>query len=151
MKFAFSGLRFLDCDEEWFVESYLMNLVSSSSGWSVGDAPGVDALVRQVAERVSMPMTVFRVRGSCRYHFAERSKAMVNSIQDQGGHLIAFPNRPCPEGCYPSASVVGSGSGTWLTVAYAVYRKVPVQVIPVGKFQNGEFPHWLTSKQLSLF
>lgn len=151
MKFyAFSGPRSLDCEEEWFVESYLMNLVSSSLGWSVGDASGVDALVRQIAERVNLPITLFWTKGYESWQLAKRSKSMVDFVNSQGGQLIAFPNCPCPEACYPSASVIGAGSGTWLTIAYAVYRKVPVQVVAIGKFQS-PFPFWLTAKQLSLF
>lgn len=150
MKFGFSGPRSLTCEEEWIIESYLMKLVHSSSGWSVGDAPGADELVQQVGHRLNIPLVKFWVLDqSDRYQFSKRSKQLVDHIYSQEGELIAFPNRPCPEACYPCSSVVGGGSGTWLTIAYATYRKVPVKVIPIGN--RVQLPQWLTTKQLTMF
>lgn len=154
MKIAFTGSRILTTSQEWEVETFLHTLPKCH--WVVGDAPGLDALVLEVAKCRKIPYTVFDVQGNERWHFAERTKTMVKSLTPQD-KLIAFPNKKCPDICYPSGNVTGQGSGTWLAAAYATHRQIPVEIFPL--YKNHTLPDWLLpqpqqlilSQQLTLF
>lgn len=81
---------------------------------------------------------------------------MVDAIAEAGGRLNAWPNKECPDGCIPCKNVIGFGSGTWLTIAYAVYKQVSVKIYPLKR--SLILPSWLNQQaqpyittQLSLF
>ncbi|WP_144439304.1 hypothetical protein [Geminocystis sp. NIES-3708] len=91
----------------------------------VGCARGVDATVRSY----SPPnLRVFKASdyGTGKSSFARRSMVMVNELKASGGCLISFPSSPCPSGLKPSPNPFnGKGSGSWATLAYAIFLNVP--------------------------
>jgi len=103
--------------------------------------------------RNSLRCQVYRAEGRQPWQLAERSKRMVRAIaQTPNAKLIAFPNKPCPEGVKPSKSFSGKGSGTWGTVALAKHYGIAIEVVPLT--DGWKLPDWLTQpepKQLSLF
>lgn len=153
MQIAFSGPRNLskqqECDIykdfEYFIANY-------NADWHVGDAPGLDAFVGRAAGYYNKQLTVYEVEGHEKWHFAARSKRMVDAIAHlDNAWLYAFPNKLCPDGCKPCKNPTGGGSGTWLTIAYAKYRGLQIYLFPQCKMLE---PEWLREeplKQLSLF
>lgn len=151
MEIAFTGSRHLDKQQETQVYRQFQKFVSTSEqNWHVGDMTGLDAFVRRAHHYYSAranegykvkELTVYKVEGNQRRHFAERSKRMVESIAKLNNPwLYAFPVKPCPMGCIPSKNPNGKGSGTWLTIAYAKHLGVPIQLFPLADF---ELPDWL--------
>jgi hypothetical protein len=101
--------------------------VDAATSILVGDASGLDAVVRIFAE--GKPVSLFEVKLEGKGAFAERSKRMVRAIADQGGILLAYPCRSCPEGLKPcSAPFTGKGSGTWAAAAMAIHLGIPTFV-----------------------
>ena len=103
---------------------------------SVGDASGVDAEVRE--ELWQQPHEIFKVTGTERKDFAQRSVRCVQSVLPaEGAVLLAFPDKRCPAKVNTKPRFAGHGSGTWGTVGYAlahhidVIMYVPPQVDPV--------------------
>ena len=128
--------------------------------WVVGDCQsGVDNLVETCHCRgigmddgktivVTANLEKHRVTGTENYEFAKRSLRMIQSLP-QDATVVAFPNQPCSPKCYPCKIPNGGGSGTYLTLAAAVYRgDLNVVVHPLAEFQ---LPTWLQIKQLKLF
>lgn len=151
MEIAFTGSRHLDKQQEIQVYKEFQKFVSTSEqNWHVGDMTGLDAFVRRAHPYYSIradegykvkKLTVYKVEGNERWHFAERSKRMIEAIANlENSCLYAFPVNPCHVGCKPSKSPNGKGSGTWLTIAYAKYLNVPIQLFPLADF---ELPNWL--------
>ncbi|NJL65498.1 MAG: hypothetical protein HC903_31600, partial [Methylacidiphilales bacterium] len=134
-------------------------IANHKADWHVGDAPGLDALVRRVAADYDKQLTVYEVEGTEKWHFAARSKRMVDAIANlPDPWLYAFPNKLCPDGCKPCKSPSGQGSGTWLTIAYAKYRGLQIRIFPQFSTQLEDkswLPQWLKdepeNKQLNLF
>lgn len=153
MNIAFTGTRKLINNQNKIVWNKLESLLELNSNWYVGDALGVDAVVRLAANRYNNPLTIFEVQGKQRYEFAKRSKRMIDAIAtSQNKKLIAFVNKNCPEGCTPSKNPSGKGSGTWLTIAYAHYLNIDTEIIFLEDLL--ELPCWLQQsepKQLSLW
>lgn len=162
MKIAFTGTRKIDKAQSQIVWEKLATIaLLEAHEWHVGDAMGVDALARIAAGRYSRSLHTHVCAGKEKWQFAVRSKRMVDAIASSGNpKLFAFANKPCPEGCKPCKSPNGQGSGTWLTVAYARYLGIPVEVTFL---ESGLYlPDWLekdyqpdrekdTPQQLSLF
>lgn len=97
---------------------------------------------------VTASLEKHRVTGTEDYEFAKRSLRMIESLPTRAT-VVAFPNQPCPSQCYPCKHPRGGGSGTYLTLAAAVYRgDLNVVVHPLADFQ---LPTWLQVKQLKLF
>ncbi|MFK0730414.1 MAG: hypothetical protein ACIWVG_04455 [Gloeotrichia echinulata HAB0833] len=151
MQIAFTGVRHLTKSQEDLIYKHFSDISAYEAQWHVGDAPGLDALVRKLATDCKT-LTVYEVKGHQKWHFAERSKRMVDAIANlENPWLYAFPNKLCPDGCKPCKSPNGNGSGTWLTIAYAHYRGVQIQIFPLEAIT---FPKWLEApqqKQLKLF
>jgi hypothetical protein len=109
--------------EDWLRER--LPLVLEGCHLHVGDAPGVDALARQLKRG---PKTVYRVEGKEPWHYQARSKRLVEALRELGGVLYAYPNKPKPPGLTLNS---WQGSGTWGTIAYAQSRGVPVHITPL--------------------
>lgn len=164
MKIAFSGPRKLTKEQEKEIYlNFCYFITTEKADWYVGDAPGLDNFVRRAHPYFAAnskdgykvgSLKIFEVEGNQPYHFAARSKKMINAIANcSNAWLYAFPNKPCPDGCFPASNPSGKGSGTWLTIAYAKYHKIPIYLFPLSKFKQ---PSWLTedddkSTQLTLF
>jgi len=57
-------------------QTILTTITIPSNGWHVGDAAGLDALVRDYNPEA----TVHRIQGNQSWHFAERSQRMVDAV-----------------------------------------------------------------------
>ncbi|OUL23984.1 hypothetical protein BV378_20340 [Nostoc sp. RF31YmG] len=159
MQIAFTGARQLTKQQERDIYKDFAYFISNhNADWHVGDAPGLDDFVRRAAAYYNKTLTVYEVKGHQKWHFAERSKRMIDAIADlPDAWLYAFPNKLCPEGCKPCKNPNGGGSGTWLTIAYAHYRGLQIYLFPQFKTRFGDDswkPDWmrkLEGEQLSLF
>lgn len=152
MQIAFTGVRCLTKAQEDLIYKHFTHISIYEAQWHVGDAKGLDDFVRRAAGYHNKTLTVYEVQGKQRWHFAERSKRMIDAIANlPDPWLYAFPNKLCPDGCKPCKSPNGNGSGTWLTIAYAHYRGVQIQIFPL---ETITLPKWLEAphqKQLKLF
>jgi hypothetical protein len=152
MKIAFTGTRNTNFNQSLIVRSKLQEIAQLDAAWHVGDAMGVDALVRIEAKRQAKMLQVYVCEGKERYQFAKRSLRMIDAITGADNKLYAFANKSCPEGCKPSKNPNGQGSGTWLTIAYAYHLGVPIEIIFL---EDGlQAPDWLNSpvhQQLTLW
>lgn len=159
MQIAFTGSRRLTKEQERDIYKDFAYFISNhSAAWHVGDAPGLDDFVRRAAVYYNKTLTVYEVKGHQKWHFAERSKRMIDAIANlENPWLYAFPNKLCPIGCRPCKSPNGGGSGTWLTIAYAKYRGLQIYLFPQFKTRFGDdswLPEWMRKpedKQLQLF
>ena len=157
MQIAFSGARSLTREQERDIyKDFEYFIANHNADWHVGDAPGLDAFVRRAASYYNKSLTVYEVEGRQKWHFAARSKRMVDAVAHlDDAWLYAFPNKLCPDGCKPCKSPNGGCSGTWLTIAYAKYRGLQIYLFP--QFQTSDkswLPDWMQEpeiKQLSLF
>lgn len=129
MEIAFTGTRSTNSKQALIVKDKLQEIAQIDATWHVGDAMGVDALVRIEARRLAKELNIYVCQGKERYEFAKRSKSMIDAIAGTYNKLYAFVNKSCPAGCKPCRNPNGQGSGTWLTVAYAYYLGVPVELI----------------------
>lgn len=155
--FAFTGTRKVESHQNRIIWEKLEEIATLDDTWHVGDAMGVDAMVRIAAKKFSKTLQVHKVQGNQRYDFAKRSKAMVDAIAFDNGKLYAFANKICPLKCEPCKNPTGDGSGTWLTIAYAHYLNIPIELT----FLEPDLfaPEWFAqtqkltsdSKQLSLW
>ncbi|MUH00602.1 hypothetical protein F7734_53380 [Scytonema sp. UIC 10036] len=152
MNIAFTGPRNLTQAQIELVETELRHLIKTPSDWHVGDAKGLDLFVRSFAYNHHKQVNVYEVAGHERYHFAERSKRMIDAIANYPDSILyAYPNKECPVGCRSSKNPNGNGSGTWLTIAYAAYRGLEIKIFPLTEIK---LPAWLeepASIQLSIF
>jgi hypothetical protein len=145
MAIAFTGPRKLPHDKILFVLEKLKMI--AEDGWYVGDAAGVDDLVRSYAEKHEKSYAIFYVEGTARWQYAQRTRTMIDKLsQTKNPKLYAFPNKNCPDGCSPY-TLNGCGSGTWLAIAYAVKLGIDVEIIPLAEIDT---PAWIFSSQLSL-
>jgi hypothetical protein len=160
MEIAFTGPRHLTKEQEKEIYKTFAHFITNhDANWHVGDALGLDNFVRRAAGYYQKHLTVYEVQGTERWHFAERSMRMVDALaKPTEGWLYAFPNKPCPDVCFPSRNPNGGGSGTWLTIAYAKYRGLQISLFPQFKTESGDeswLPEWIREKpqpkQLSLF
>lgn len=143
--YCFTGPRKLTYGEACKVGATLTKLKGES--YHVGDASGADAVVRDMVERGKR--TVYETEGKQPWQLAQRSKRMVDECAKLGNaKLIAYPNKPCPEGVKPSKNFKGCGSGTWGTIAYAKHLGLEIELhwLRPGLTE----PDWLKQTQLSL-
>ena len=151
MHIAFTGSRQITPDQHQIIEHHLAGICDKTISYHVGDANGVDSVVRDKLH--NQKLTVYHAEGRQPWQLAERSKRMVRAIaHTPNAKLIAFPNKPCPEGVKPSKSFSGKGSGTWGTVALAKHYGLAIEIVPL--VDGLTLPDWLTQpepKQLSLF
>lgn len=111
--------------------------VEAATSILVGDASGLDAVVRIFAE--GKKISIFKIALEGKRAFAERSERMVRAIADQEGILLAYPCRSCPEELKPCSNpFMDKGSGTWAAASMAIYLNVPTFVW-LGKVKP---PEW---------
>lgn len=158
MNIAFTGPRNLTKQQEKEIYLDFAYFISNhKADWYVGDADGLDNFVRRAAGYYKKQLTVYEVEGNERWHFAKRSKQMIDAIaQLNDPWLYAFPNKPCPEECKPCSNPNGDGSGTWLTIAYARHKGINIYFFPLLKTKGDRWlPEWMNEvgqpKQLELF
>lgn len=130
---GFSGSRSLGNHTE-MVKELVSEVRAAGHEIAVGCAPGLDAVVREACPAAM----VFRVEGSSRGAFAQRSSACVEAVS---AAWISFPGRGCPPSVIPSKSpsmcFCGAGSGSWASAAYAAGRGLPVIVFGL---ERGNLP-----------
>jgi len=154
MNIAFTGTRKLIENQNKIVWNKLNEINNINAVWHVGDACGIDAIVRLAAKRNNRQINVYEVENKQqRYAYAERSKRMIKALsQTRQPKLIAFANKNCPYGCSPCANPNGKGSGTWLTIAYARFFDIDIEIIFLE--ESLKLPQWMQEqqpKQLSLW
>jgi hypothetical protein len=145
MNLGFTGTRRVSHTQEQQARTALVEIKQQHPGaiWHVGDAPGLDALVRATNPEA----VIYIAQGRKAWELQQRSRKMVEAIGS--GILYAFPNKLCPPELSPNHCDRWFGSGTWGTVAYAVSLGVSVAIVPL--VENLELPAWTTQQQLSLF
>jgi hypothetical protein len=160
MHIAFTGSRILTDNQVEDINADFGYFISIQAAvWHVGDAKGLDALVRENAKHYDKQLHVYEVEGHQPYHFAQRTKRMIDAlVKESDPWLYAFPNKLCPGGCRPSKNPNGHGSGTWLAIAYARYLKIPIYFFPQFKtraLDHSWLPDWMsdepTCMQMTLF
>ena len=139
-KIAFTGSRRVTEAQTKQVWQRLLKLPRDCQ-WHVGDADGVDKLVRIFAQEFEIDLVIHHITSYERWAFAERSQRMVKAIAQPGNLLIAFPNKPCPEKCLPKKPFSGHGSGTWGTIAFAKRKGLAIDISPIKVISK--FPNWL--------
>ncbi len=159
-RILFTGPRKLTVpqrDKVWEVaKRYLPENFGENCLWVLGDAPGVDTMLGNLARDKGCHYLRLNVRQELetnpetrKWAYAERSQRMVNSLS-AGDIAVGFPNKPCPNNCTPKSPWSGGGSGTWGTLAASkAVRGVEAIVYPI--FEDVTLPNWLQYKQLSLF
>jgi hypothetical protein len=145
---AVTGPRKLTNYQASYVSAELWPLLQNSA-LLVGCAAGVDELARELGD-MAASCTIFEAAGEspkmpAAAKLQARSKRMVRALAAAGGVLVAFPNKPCPDGVTVAS---WQGSGTWGTVRYAVALGCEVELHPLVKMQ---LPDWLAQKQGALF
>jgi hypothetical protein len=161
MHIAFTGSRVLTDEQVQNISDDFAYFISTKAAiWHVGCANGLDALVREKAKYYDRQLHVYEVEGCQPYHFAQRTKRMIDGIarKPDPSWLYAFPNKLCPGGCRPSKNPNGHGSGTWLAIAYARYLKIPIYFFPQFKtrpLDHSWKPDWMNDEptciQMTLF
>ena len=137
-KIAFTGSRRVTEAQSKQVWQRLLKLPRDCQ-WHVGDADGVDRLVRTFAQEFQIDLVVHRVTGYERWAFAERSQRMIKAIADSPESLlIAFPNKPCPDKCRPAKSFNGHRSGTWGTISFAKHKGLDIDIFPLLTIRGKE-------------
>jgi hypothetical protein len=99
------------------------DLVRAAVPVLVGDAPGVDAVFSAVPGA-----QIFKAKSRKSMHLVQRSSSLVKATAAAGGCLLAFPAARCPVQVLPSRRFEGHGSGSWGTIALAIFYRVPVLV-----------------------
>lgn len=115
--------------------------VNPSAAIAVGCASGVDAAVRMRFDDYEL----FEARNYGQLstpHAAKlalRSTAMVKWVAKEGGAMVGFPSKSCPEGLRPRKSwPSGYKSGTWSTIALAIGLGVSTLIWS----PSGQVPDW---------
>jgi hypothetical protein len=122
--------------------------LAAGESYHVGDANGVDRLVRDYLAATGKRVEIYHAEGRQPWQLAARSKRMVDECAKLGNaKLIAYPNRPCPAGVKPGKNFNGRGSGTWGTIAYAKHLGLEIEVIWLCEPSE---PVWLKQTQLTL-
>ena len=146
--YCYTGSRKISYEQGLKIEKTLSEMAGLT--FHVGDAPGVDSVVRYYLEGVGLPVKVYQAEGKQPWQLAQRSKAMVDGCAAlSNAKLIAFPNKPCPKGVKPSKNFSGKGSGTWGTIAYAWGLGMDVEIcwLEPGLTE----PDWMRTEQMTLF
>jgi len=153
IKVAFSGPRSLTPEQEKLCRKHLSEsdcriTWNLQNRIAVGDAKGVDKMVFDyyTEQRLRHKIDLYEVEGRQPWQFAARTQRMLD---DGATHLLAMPNKPCPEECKPSTAFSGHGSGTWGAIAYAKKLSLEIWLYPL--VANLTRPEWLDEQQLRLF
>lgn len=145
--YCVTGPRKLTYGEACKVQATLAKTRGES--WHVGDAAGADKVARDYLRNQGENLRTYYTEGYKPYQLAQRSKRMVDECAKLGNaKLIAYPNKPCPDGVKPSKNFNGKGSGTWGTIAYAKHLGLEIELhwLTEGLTE----PDWLRQTQLSL-
>lgn len=149
--YAFTGPRKTNREDILIVQKVLRSLELTSQLWLFGDASGVDNIVANYSVLHRVPKMEFQVPENPRKQdFAIRSMKMVDFLKTQGGTLVGFVNKNCPEHCTLGRPFGGHGSGTWGTIAYARSLSIDVDLHPLFGSSDLDLPDWFFYKQLSL-
>lgn len=144
--FCFTGPRQITYGQGCKIERALEKLKGES--WHVGDAFGVDLVVADYLLCRGERLEKYHAEGRQPWQLAARSRRMVDGCWERGNaKLIAFPNKPCPDGVKPQKTFRGRGSGTWGTIAYAKYLGLEVELVWLTP---GLEPDWMKQEQLVL-
>jgi hypothetical protein len=114
----------------------LMQLLTPGTTLHAGDATGLDALARKLAENCTVCR--YDAEGWKPWQLQKRSRAMVDALVVVGGMLHAWPNKSCPVGLTIDS---WKGSGTWGTVRYAIAKGIAVELHPLTS--EAIAPDWL--------
>ncbi len=125
---GFTGARHLSPEYRPIV-ARIVNLIGGIEV-AVGCQHGLDEMVRELRPDAA----VFRAAdyGQGAWAYALRSQKMIEFVGRNGGKLIAFPDKPCPDDVKPGPNFYGAGNGTWATIAFAIRTGVPAAVFPCG-------------------
>jgi hypothetical protein len=96
MHIGVTGPRRLTPSQEMQAIEDLMQLLTSSTTLHAGDAKGLDALARELAENCRLYR--YDAEGWKPWQLQKRSRAMVDALVVVGGTLHAWPNKACPVG-----------------------------------------------------
>ncbi len=131
---GFSGSRSLPFSFAPVVRSLAVSVLASGRGVAVGDAPGLDLMVRFYCPDAQ----VFPVIGArSAPALVMRSVSLIHTVarSGSGSGFVSFPARACPIGLMPSPSsskvFTGYGSGSWASAALAAGLGVPLVVFGV--------------------
>jgi hypothetical protein len=145
--YAVTGPRFLLPEQqELAIEILNKKLLDNIDALAVGDAPGVDQLVRDLASTESINVKIFEATSFVRYELQARSMRMIDWLaQQDNGVLLAFVNKECPVGLTVKS---WKGSGSWGTARYAVNKGICVELFPLIELAN--LPSWLQEQPIQL-
>lgn len=136
---GFTGPRSLPVEKLPLVQSIIQSLPEDAVV-SVGDAAGLDALVRYACPQAR----VFRAENRSPRALVDRSQRMIYGVAiHHHCWLLSFPDAPCPAGVTP-AKTWKSGktpSGTWSTTALMAGLRRPVIVVWCGE-GDPALPDW---------
>jgi hypothetical protein len=118
MHIGVTGPRRLAPSQKMQVMEDLMQLLTPNATLHAGDARGLDALARELAENCRLYR--YNAEGWKPWQLQKRSRAMVDALVVVDGTLHAWPNKACPEGVTVTS---WKGSGTWGTVRYAKRKR----------------------------
>jgi hypothetical protein len=136
MHIGVTGPRRLTPTQEIQAIEDLMQLLTPSTTLHAGDAKGLDALARELAENCRLYR--YDAEGWQPWQLQKRSRGMVDALVAVGGTLHAWPNKACPEGLTVTS---WKGSGTWGTVRYAIAKGIKVELHPLTP--KAIAPDWL--------
>jgi hypothetical protein len=126
MHIGVTGPRKLTPTQEIQAIEDLKQLLTSDTTLHAGDAKGLDALARELAENCRLYR--YDAEGWKPWQLQKRSRAMVDALVSVGGTLHAWPNKACPVGLTVTS---WKGSGTWGTVRYAIAKGIKVELHPL--------------------
>jgi hypothetical protein len=136
MHIGVTGPRKLTATQQEKATLELMQLLAPGTALHAGDAKGLDALARELAENCRLYR--YDAEGWKPWQLQKRSRGMVDALVAVGGTLHAWPNKACPEGLTFTS---WKGSGTWGTVRYAIAKGIAVELHPLTP--EAIVPDWL--------
>jgi hypothetical protein len=143
MHIGVTGPRRLTPTQEIQAIEDLKQLLTLDTTLHAGDAKGLDALARELAENCRLYR--YDAEGWKPWQLQKRSRAMVDALVAMDGTLHAWPNKACPVGLTVTS---WKGSGTWGTVRYAIAKGIAVELHPLTP--EAIAPDWLELKTQQL-
>jgi hypothetical protein len=143
MHIGVTGPRRLTPTQEIQAIEDLKQLLTLDTTLHAGDAKGLDALARELAENCRLYR--YDAEGWKPWQLQKRSRAMVDALVAVDGTLHAWPNKACPVGLTVTS---WKGSGTWGTVRYAIAKGIAVELHPLTP--EAIAPDWLELKTQQL-
>jgi hypothetical protein len=143
MHIGVTGPRRLTPTQEIQAIEDLKQLLTPDTTLHAGDAKGLDALARELAENCRLYR--YDAEGWKPWQLQKRSRGMVDALVEVGGTLYAWPNKACPVGLTVTS---WKGSGTWGTVRYAIAKGIKVELHPLSP--EAIAPDWLALRTQQL-